>query len=152
MHVSFDNLINEFTSCLKFIQYALVCPLLCQTYTQHSSVAPQLAVSNNFFHHLSLGHPPARSAFTKFIGLAARVCLDGSKILEEFTLAIVSPPTSIDTLACSSPNFLRRVTTQCSVVCVKGVVHCQKSTMHMHDICGGLRDLNIASHIFGNHC
>ena len=40
---SFDHLGNEFVSCLKFIQYALVCPFLHRTYPQHSLVAPHFS-------------------------------------------------------------------------------------------------------------
>ena len=34
-HFPYDNLGQEFTSCLKFIQDSLVCPFLHPTYPQH---------------------------------------------------------------------------------------------------------------------
>ena len=39
----FDNLGKKFASCLKFIQYSLVCPFLRPTYLQHSSLAPHFS-------------------------------------------------------------------------------------------------------------
>ena len=38
-----DNLGKEFASCLKFTQYAIVCPFLHQTYKPLSSVAPHFS-------------------------------------------------------------------------------------------------------------
>ena len=55
----FDNLDKAFASCLKFIQYGLVCHFLHPTYPQHYSVAPHPSAP-----YVMAGH---MSAFTNFI-------------------------------------------------------------------------------------